>query len=172
MKKIVFLTFLFILIKPLFAETGYELWLRYKSIEDKSVLDQYKKNLQSVFIEGESPTFSVIRTELKTALKGMLKEEPAFVSSINNATLVIAKGSSSLIRSLKMDEEIKKIGDEGFLITSKTINDKKNIYITGNTDAAILYGVFHFLRLMQTNQPLESIHVISFPKINLRLLNH
>lgn len=172
MKKIVFLSFLLILIKPLLAETGYDLWLRYNAIENKSVQNQYKKSIQSILIEGESPTLSVIKSELITALKGMLGKEPAFVTSINNGTLIISKSSSSLIRSLNMNDEMKQMGEEGFLISSKTLNGKKNIYITGNTDAGILYGVFHFLRFMQTNQELGSIHVVSSPKINLRLLNH
>ena len=172
MKKFVCILLLLSSMLSSMAENGYDLWLRYKVISNKNVLDKYKTQVQSIFIEGESPTLSVIKKELSIALKGMLGKEPAYVSSINNGTLIIAKSSSTLIRSLNMNDEMKQMGEEGFLISSKTLNGKKNIYITGSTEAGILYGVFHFLRLMQTNQDLASIQIISVPKINLRLLNH
>ncbi len=172
MKKMILLLFLLSSMISSMAENGYDLWLRYKMIDNKTLLEKYKTQVRSIFIEGESPTLSVIKTELITAMKGMLGKEPAFVSSVNNGTLIIAKNSSSLIRSLKMDDTLKQIGDEGFLITSKVINGKQNIYITGKTDAGILYGVFHLLRLMQINQELGPLHMVSSPKINLRLLNH
>jgi alpha-glucuronidase len=35
-----------------------------------------------------------------------------------------------------------------------------------------LYGVFHFLRLLQTNQSIENLNIVSVPKLKLRMLNH
>jgi alpha-glucuronidase len=35
-----------------------------------------------------------------------------------------------------------------------------------------MYGVFHFLRLMQTQQSISNLNIISSPKIKLRVLNH
>ncbi len=36
----------------------------------------------------------------------------------------------------------------------------------------MLYGTFHFLRLLQTQQPITNLSIASAPKINIRLLNH
>jgi alpha-glucuronidase len=36
----------------------------------------------------------------------------------------------------------------------------------------LLYGVFHLLRLLQTQQPIEHVNIFSAPRIKLRLLNH
>ncbi|HKC35325.1 MAG TPA: alpha-glucuronidase, partial [Chitinophagaceae bacterium] len=44
--------------------------------------------------------------------------------------------------------------------------------ITANTDVGVLYGVFHFLRLMQTQRPVINLTIISSPKIKLRFLDH
>ena len=173
MKKMFFLLILFSSAMSCMAENGYDLWLRYKNITNKNLQDKYKRLVQEILIEEESSTFSVIKTELKLALKGMLGKEPVFVKSGRNSTFIIARTSSSLVKNEKsLDPDIKQMGEEGFMITSRSMNGKKVILITGNTDAGILYGVFHFLRLMQTHQDLETIHVVSSPKINLRLLNH
>ena len=60
------------------------------------------------------------------------------------------------------------IGNEGFIIKTRP---GKTI-ITANTDIGVMYGVFHFLRLMQTQQSLLNLNIISAPKIKLRILNH
>ncbi len=68
------------------------------------------------------------------------------------------------------------IGDSPTLTAAKkelqTGDDKKVILISANEDVGILYGVFHFLRLLQTQQNLEKLDIVSSPKIRLRLLNH
>src|SRR4029078_2121892 len=51
-------------------------------------------------------------------------------------------------------------------------NNKKIIVITGNSDVGALYGVFHFLRLLQTQQNIDHLSIFSTPKIQLRILNH
>ena len=46
------------------------------------------------------------------------------------------------------------------------------IVINGKTDVGTLYGVFHFLRLLQTQQPVTNLLICSFPKVKVRVLNH
>src|SRR5207253_4161009 len=51
--------------------------------------------------------------------------------------------------------------------------DKKNIIaIAANTDVGVLYGVFHFLRMLQTQQNIQQLAIVAAPKIKYRLLNH
>ncbi len=44
--------------------------------------------------------------------------------------------------------------------------------IAANSDAGVLYGTFHFLRLIQTHQNISELSVESAPKTKIRLLNH
>ncbi len=44
--------------------------------------------------------------------------------------------------------------------------------VTGNTDIGVLYGVFHFLRHLQTHGRLEAVAVESAPKLRCRVLDH
>jgi alpha-glucuronidase len=170
----VLLSFL-LLLSSLFlhAENGYELWLRYQPVSDIALLASYKQKITGIQLNGNSPTLQVIKEELSQAFPGLLKSSVPFVTSINNGTLLIGTVSASpQIKNLGLDEKLKKAGDEGYLIISKTINGRSCIVITGNTDKAVLYGVFGFLRLLQNQQSIQSLDILSSPLLKLRLLNH
>ena len=61
---------------------------------------------------------------------------------------------------------------EGYVIRSVVIDGHHATVIAANDDIGVLYGAFHFLRLLQTHQALEQLNVSSSPQIQLRLLNH
>ena len=44
--------------------------------------------------------------------------------------------------------------------------------IAANTEIGALYGSFHFLRLMQTGQPIDHLNIAEKPALQLRLVNH
>ena len=53
-------------------EDGYELWLRYRLVDDPTRLKQYREAIQNVAIIGESQTVRIIRSEFTRALPSML----------------------------------------------------------------------------------------------------
>jgi alpha-glucuronidase len=61
---------------------------------------------------------------------------------------------------------------KGTLFNQKKNNNRSFIIIAANTDIGVLYGVFHFLRLLQTNQSIDNLNIVSVPKLKLRMLNH
>jgi len=165
------LLIIFVLLPALLkAENGYDLWLRYKKISSTSLLDQYKKQITSPVVFGSSQTIAIIKTELTQAFSGLTGISYKILSSPDKSSSFIAGtvSSSTIISSIITKDELNLIGNEGFIIKtrpSKTI-------ITGNTDIGVIYGVFHFLRLMQTQQSISNLNIISSPKIKLRVLNH
>ena len=58
------------------------------------------------------------------------------------------------------------------MIVRTLISGKDGIAIAANSDVGVLYGVFHFLRHLQTGKPLDSLRIVSAPKTKLRMLNH
>ena len=64
------------------------------------------------------------------------------------------------------------MGDEGFYIVSTSIKGKKCIVITGNKDVGVLYGAFHFIRLLQTQDPVQNLSLQQTPHVKYRILNH
>ncbi len=158
----------------LFGEDGYELWLRYKNIDNADKLEEYKTNIQAVYFPGDSPTLQAAREELTKGLEGLLGIPVIFANgSIENGTLLVGTpASSNIISSLKLGKKLKILGQEGFIIQNSVAKGKKCIVVSANTDVGILYGVFNFLKLLQTNKSLENLSISDKPKIKHRLLNH
>ena len=152
------------------AEDGYDLWLRYKKISNNSLLDHYKKQITSPVVLGSSQTIAIIKTELTHAFSGLTGTSYKILSSPGKSTTFIAGAvsASTIISSVVTKEELDVIGNEGFIIKTKP---GKTI-ITANTDIGVMYGIFHFLRLLQTQQSILNINIVSAPKIKLRILNH
>jgi alpha-glucuronidase len=156
------------------AEDGYRLWLRYDKISDSRLLNEYKGSITGWVIEGRSPTLLAAGKELQTGLNGLLGSQIQSFGSITKDGLIVAgtPANSSIIASLKLNDRLKNLNEEGFIIVSTTYKNKKIIVIAANKDAGVLYGTFHFLKLLQTNQSIKNLSVESAPKIKIRLLNH
>ena len=160
--------------RALFADDGYDLWLKYGKISDVQKLNDYRRAISSVFLPGGSKTCQVIRDELKKGLPGLLGKDVPLVKSIDkNGTLLVATARDcDIVNKLDFRKDINSLGREGYIIKSAQIDNKRLIVVTANEDIGLLYGTFHLLRLMQTHQPLSDLAIISRPKIQYRLLNH
>lgn len=152
------------------AEDGYDLWLRYNKISNTAILSQYIKQINSPVVIGTSPTIAIIRTELSRAFSGLTGTPFNILASIDKSSSFIAgiSSSSAILSSIATTDELSQIGKEGFIIKTRP---GKTI-ITANTDIGVMYGVFHFLRLMQTYQSITDLSLVSSPKLKLRVLNH
>ncbi|MFI5133980.1 MAG: alpha-glucuronidase family glycosyl hydrolase [Chitinophagales bacterium] len=172
MKKLFFFLTIFFSVM-LYAEDGYRLWLRYDLISNKNILDKYKAQIAGILINGNSPTMSAAKEELINGLQGLLGKKIMSRIIIAGGDIIVGTADKSpLVTSLLQDDQLRKAGKEGFIIMTTKSNGKNCIVITGNTDIAVLYGVFHFLRLLQTQQDIKHLSIISAPKIQNRILDH
>ncbi len=155
------------------AEDGYRLWLRYDQISDQQILNRYGKSIRSLMVSGDSPTLVAAKDELQLGLTGLLGNAVSLTNSIKtDGTVVAAIASSPVLAKLNLSEKVNTLNEEGFLIFSTTLEKRKVIVITAKTDIGVLYGSFHFLRLIQTNQEISNLSIESNPKLKLRILNH
>jgi len=174
MKKITLLLIYSLYVFAAKAETGYDLWLRYKPVENKILLQSYRKSITTIITNGSSATMKIANDELMNGLSGLLQIKINNSTTVNRDGSVIAgtPGSSTLISQAGIDGLLQKTGEEGYIIVTKIINGKKCILISGNSDKAVLYGSFHFLRLLQTEQSVQHLNILSVPRIQHRMLNH
>src|SRR5688572_2017257 len=152
------------------AEDGYRLWLRYDKIDNSILLQQYRNLINSFVTDGSSPTLRVAKKELLTGLQGLLGKKISEATGIKNNSVILFTKSSSRMETKGVNYD--KLGDEGFAIFSLKGNIKNVIAITANTDIGVLYGVFYFLRLVQTQRPISDLNITSSPKLKIRILNH
>ena len=170
-KRLFLIVFAISLVGTLQAEDGYRLWLRYDQIKNVQLLQQYRAAISSIQILGTTPTSVISKEELINGLESLLGKN---ISVPNNGASILAgtAANSALIRGAISQDDLSKIGKEGFIIRSLKATQKNRFIITANTDIGVLYGVFHFLRLLQTNQSIQQLSITSSPKIKTRILNH
>jgi alpha-glucuronidase len=155
------------------AEDGYRLWLRYDRIQDPQLLQDYRKAITSVQLNGP---FAANR-ELTLGLQGLLGAAPGEIhgesAQFNDGCLIVGTPSTSpIISRLSGHDTLSRLGEEGFTIRSITLDGKKGIMIAAFTDRGVVYGVFSFLRLLQTHRPLHSLDITEIPAYRYRILDH
>ncbi|MDP5202280.1 alpha-glucuronidase family glycosyl hydrolase [Flavobacterium sp. DG2-3] len=156
------------------AQKDYKLWLQYNSVANASMAKEYKDNLKGLVVLGNSETIKIAEKELKTAVVEMLGILPEIKSDLKGENNLIIGSQSNLNSEIKsqLQSDFDIINDEGFIIKSISFQNKKQIIITGKNDIAVLYGVFNFLRMLQTNKSIKNLNVTDSPKTNIRILNH
>lgn len=176
MKKMMSLCWLLTLLTLARAEDGYDLWLRYKAIDNAKTAAAYRTHIKGYIVAGNTSTSGIIRSELNRGLSGLLQKSITEIRAGNrlpNGTLVIGTPASSpIIRAAGLQAELAKAGQEGFVIRTRNNAGGSSILIAANTEMGALYGSFHFLRLLQTGEPIHALSLVSAPRIKLRMLNH
>jgi alpha-glucuronidase len=163
MKVILSILFSLICSVALFAEDGSKLWLRYTPTATPAF------RFEQVAADETSPVIRTAIRELETAWKAFTGETMKFSSSGADATLVIGTGKSRLVTSLLPDKALEGLGNDGFLIRKAGTQ----LVIASPGDKGVLYGVFHFLRLLSAGQWKDNGDEIrETPAYQRRILNH
>ncbi|MGH9372081.1 MAG: alpha-glucuronidase family glycosyl hydrolase [Vicinamibacterales bacterium] len=153
-------------------EDGYRLWLRYAAPGDAA--EPYRRTLRQLVVEGGTPTAQIIRKELAAAIAQMLGSplRDNEGGPGDGALFVGTPGNSEIIRGLGWTADLSHAGPEGYVIRGARVANHPAIAIASDGEIGALYGAFHFLRLLQTGQPVDRLDIIERPRVQLRLLNH
>lgn len=169
MKRIILSLYLLLSVLLLQAENGYDLWLRYTLINDLPLRQTYSQYLKHIVLLESSPTGTIIKKEFALAAKG-LTGTSAEISEQKNSTGKLIIG---LVKDLGKEvyiarETEKAMGTEGYWIHQK----QGKIYIIANQPIGLLYGSFQLIQIMQRQEPVNALNIVSAPKIKIRMLNH
>jgi len=172
--KLIYIAALILCMPVLHAENGYELWLRYQKVDNSQLLNSYSKILAKLNFPANSATLTEAKNELKQGLNGLLDTNLAETDGISKGTLLVGTLSSSKVLSglNEITTEISRLNDEGFLIKTLKIKGVPCTVIAARKDIGVMYGVFHFLRLLQTQSDIKELNITQAPKLQRRMLNH
>lgn len=156
------------------AEDGYRMWLRYEATADTQLRTQYQQHFTNVVQQGESPTLALAARELTTGLGGITAQEVTTnaASPTDGSVIIGTPESSAVIKSLKLNNQLSALGEEGFVIARREYRGKPITAIAANSDVGVLYGSFHLLRLLQTQTPVNELATQSAPAVEHRVVNH
>lgn len=159
---------------PAFSNDGYKLWLDYQPISDPGIKNEIEELLSGVYIFGEDPTYEVIGNELDLASQKMIGQTTKF-NSIDKKNAPFWLGTRTQLSqflSMPQQVEVKALGEDGYWMGPIELDGKKHYAIVGNRPIGVLYGVYNFLKLIQTETFDRSLLITDYPKVKLRMLNH
>jgi alpha-glucuronidase len=156
------------------AETGYDLWLRYRKVTDPALLRTYRESVTSIVVRPGSPTGRAGATELQRGLTGLLGASVPVEDQVrgDGALVLGTPSTSSAVAALNWLDTLRPLGEDGYVIRSTRVGRHAATVIASIGETGALYGAFHFLRLMQTQQPLAHLDIAVRPRLERRLLNH
>jgi alpha-glucuronidase len=169
-----FVLLLFAAAAPADAETGYDLWLRYTPVEDARLLDAYRRAASTIVPPEDTASSRITIAELRRGLGGMLGTTPRVSTRVSRdgAIIVGTPATSPAIARLDLREPLARLGPEGYIVKTMKVDGRAVTVIASSEEAGALYGTFHFLRLLQTRQPIDALDIAQRPRLALRLLNH
>src|SRR5699024_2092984 len=118
--------------------TSYRAWLQYEQIENRDYVPEIKPLVKRVTLDlNFDEIIDSALTEWQTGLSSMLQLHASVSKSSGEVT-------DGLILKLTQDDQ-----KEAYSITGT--NNK--LILAGGSSRAILYGIFHLLRLIQQRAP-------------------
>lgn len=171
---LILIVLFFVITESVSAQSDYKLWLQYEKKTNPVIISDYLLNIKGIVALGNSETSNISLRELKLGLTGMLENEINSATKLEGENKIIigsrAVLNSEIQKATKIDFD--QINEEGFILKSVLIKNKKHILISGKNDVGVLYGVYNFLRLIQMNKSIKNLNIIDSPKTNIRVLNH
>ncbi len=150
------------------AEDGYDLWLRYQPLESGAKA-RVAPAVRYFVASTDRPIIAAAADELKRGLAGMLGVAPGQHEKVDQAGGILISTDEV---AFEVAGRPSGLGDEGYAIRTRNVSGKSTIFIVAHSDVGALYGVFRFLKLLQTGQAIDNLDIVDAPKLKVRVLNH
>jgi len=156
----------------LFAESGYDAWLRYAPLEDSSAR-RYRDVIPAVLVTlgTEAPVLSA-RDELVRGVRGMLNRQMRNQSRVSGEAAIVIGTLSQIRQSAPELVPAGNVEGDGFSLRTVRNNGTRFIVITAQSDRGVLYGSFAFLRRMAFGESVADLDQKESPYSPIRWINH
>ncbi|WP_206079930.1 alpha-glucuronidase family glycosyl hydrolase [Propioniciclava coleopterorum] len=153
-------------------EDGSLLWLRYAQVQQPGRLKEYREILRHLVVQGTEPPLQRAAEELRAALPSLVGQ-PLGDGPVDAAGVVLVGTTASPDVARALGAHASRLTDEGYAIVSEGQGaHTRRITVAGRTAAGALRGAFALLRLIQTEQRLMKLAIVSNPAVELRMANH
>lgn len=174
MKSLLILILGFLLTFSASAKDGYELWLDYRPVENTTLKSEVDRLFSGFYFFGQSPSYEVIRKELEISGQKFLGKSPVYSSERLAQTQVWmgTREELSQVLGLETQMQIRALGEDGYWRGPIDFQGKTYYAVIGNKPVGVLYGVFDWLKSIQTETFNPKTEKSDSPKVKLRMLNH
>jgi alpha-glucuronidase len=149
------------------AEDGSQGWLRYAPIPDTA---RYATLPNKIVALGNTPTDQAAASELQRGLSSMLgRTFTVSHETADSTSAIILANLSTLNKAFTVSGD--KLPPESYTLGEKTEGNTHRYIILGADPRGELYGAFHLLELVASEQPLPTKPVTEAPSSPVRWLN-
>jgi alpha-glucuronidase len=149
------------------------LWLNYKPLT-QNLRNEWSDVTQRVYCPGSSAIILNARYVLRGAVERMINRNVIISGNVDGDGTVML-GTLEQLKAFipeTIATKVERLSDEGYMIVRVVVPKKRYTAIVSKREAGVLYGTFHFIRLMQTGKSVDALNLTSEPAIALRMLNH
>ncbi len=158
-------------LSPVRAETGYDAWLRYARLDEKTARDQYAELPAIVVAVGDSAVVKSAQTELIRGLRGMLGRTLRAGVELPKENAILLGTFDDVKQAVPSIGKMPKLAEDGYWLTRVELDNTNYLVITAPNDRGVLYGTFTLLRKIAWGQKLESLNERQSPYAPLRVIN-
>lgn len=157
-----------LIVTPAFGEDGSDLWLRYDAAPGADI---QTPSAITVACDDPSETLRIAVQETQTAFRELIGEDLEQRSTLqDNALILVSPNCHGGFIGENVD--FSALGKDGYRIHTQGIDDAAVTVISGQSDVAVLYGVFDYLLRTSRGETVGDIDLMNAPSVDLRLLNH
>jgi alpha-glucuronidase len=157
---------------PLRAESGYDAWLRYASIDDRAVRDRYNSLPAVVVTLGDSEILTAAEAELVRGVRGMLGRTLRESKTVPGENAIVLGTYDAVLAALPAVGKPPQLPPDGFWIRSLTVDGRNHLLIAAPNERGVLYGAFTLLRMIGLEAPIAELNVRDKPYASIRFLDH
>ncbi|MCU1247748.1 MAG: alpha-glucuronidase [Edaphobacter sp.] len=151
------------------AETGAEGWLRYAPLTSTAAAN-YATLPNKIVVPGNTPTDQATARELQRGLSSMLGRPFSIAHETeDNTNAIILTNLATLNKAFAITGD--KLPPDSYTLGEKTEGRTHRFIILGADPRGELYGAFHLLELVASDQPLPTKPTTESPSSPIRWVN-
>jgi alpha-glucuronidase len=165
---------LWILLLPivsLYAETGYDAWLRYPRISERTLIDGYDRLPASIVKLDNSPTLTSAQNEIVRGVRGMLRRTLRASDRFVGDDMILLGTFASVKQALPGVPLPADLITDGYWLKATVTGGRHVLLVTAPNDRGVLYGAFALLRRMALHQRIDQLDETSNPSAPIRWVN-
>ncbi len=155
----------------LYAETGYEAWLRYAPLDAGAARD-YREALPPMIAQlGEGEMVSNANRELTRGVRGMLGWTLRTGHDVSHESAILVGTLAEIRKAAPRLAPAGGTGPEGYWLRTASDNGVRYLLVTGDDEHGVLYGAFALLRKISIRESVAELDDKQAPASSIRWLN-
>jgi alpha-glucuronidase len=155
----------------LYAETGYEAWLRYAPAEGEVVHELYNDLPAALVVLGKSDVIETTGGELVTGIHGMLGRIPRVQTRLPDEDAIIVGTLPAIQAAAPQLGLSADLPPDGYWLKTISAGAHRYLVITGSDERGVLYGAFALLRKIGLRQAVMDLDERQAPYAPIRWVN-